>query len=60
MTVASAIVPLLKGEAAESIKRTISSAKIQPYSQSEKEETIKIVEKILENKMINSPTHIIP
>ena len=40
-------------EAAESIKRTISSAKIQPYSQSEKEETIKIVEKILENKMIN-------
>lgn len=53
MTVASAIVPLLKGEADESIKRTISSAKIQPYSQSEKEETIKIIKKILEDRMVN-------
>ena len=47
MAVSMAIVPLLKGSAAEAIKKDFSRTKLRPYSDEERSLTDKKVEEIL-------------
>lgn len=50
MAVSKAVVPLLKGEAAKSIRRTLNSSKIRPYSSEQRIQTDRAVKAILERR----------
>ena len=50
MTVSKAIVPLLKGKAADSIQKTIFSSRIKPYTTAERNKTIREIHQILKSK----------
>ena len=50
MAVSMAVVPTLKGEAAESIIRTLGETKIKPYSQDAKDEAEKTLSVILQKR----------
>lgn len=54
MTVSKAVVPLLKGEAAISIQKTISHSQIKPYTEEERDETLREIFQLLETKKIRS------
>jgi len=50
MAVSKAIVPLLTGEAASSIQKTISSSQIKPYTPAERDKTRREISQILKSK----------
>ena len=50
MRVSKAIVPLLKGEAAVSIQKTLMAAQIKPYDRLERDVTIKSIELALSKR----------
>lgn len=47
MAVSKAIVPLLEGEAAHSIQKTLKRATIKPYSEAESEATSKAIKEAM-------------
>ena len=50
MAVSMAVIPTLKGKAASSVLKTISTSKIKPYSQTTKADTEKMLSEILEKR----------
>ena len=56
MAVSKAIVPLLEGEAAHSIQKTLNSANIKPYSNAESEATSKLIKEAMAKQKNVKPT----
>lgn len=50
MAVSMAVIPTLKGKAANSVLETLSSSRIKPYSQETKSETEKKLDEMLQKR----------
>lgn len=50
MAVSMAVIPTLKGKAASAVLETLSTAKIEPYSQQEKLDAEKALSEILQKR----------
>ena len=50
MAVSKAIVPILRGEAATSLLKTLSRARLKPYSAEEKEEAERRLAELLQKR----------
>lgn len=50
MAVSMAVIPTLRGKAANSVLETLSTSKIKPYSQEAKEDAEKMISEILQKR----------